>query len=60
MNDCDTEESDSGGVFVQSLSKKRKGFGRMRDVAKKIRVQSHEQGSVSKCKKKCFDKIPFE
>lgn len=58
MNDSGGEESD--GVFVPSSSKKRKGFGRMRDVAKKIRLQSHEQGSDCKCRKRCFDNIPFE
>lgn len=53
-------ESTDDGVVVEKTSKKRKLFGRMHDISKKIKVQSHEQGADCKCRKKCFENIPLE
>lgn len=50
---------DDVGVKVEQKTKKRKVTGRMRDAAKKIRVQSHEAGSDCKCRSKCFEVIPL-
>lgn len=38
-------------------SRKRKSFGRLRDVQKKLKLQSHERGEACNCSKKCFDSI---
>jgi hypothetical protein len=58
---CNMSESDiSDDGVVEKTSKKRKGIGRLRDVLKKMRVQSHEPGADCKCKMKCFEKIPLE
>lgn len=54
--------SDSEGecepVTIKSESKKRKIYGRMREVMKKVRLQSHEVGENCNCKKKCFENVP--
>lgn len=43
---------------MEERTKKRKRFGRITDVAKKLRVQSHEIGLDCRCKRfKCFSKI---
>ncbi|XP_022207917.1 uncharacterized protein LOC111064490 [Nilaparvata lugens] len=41
--------------FCDIKTKKRKVKGRLNDVAKKIRMQSHEAGSSCKCRNNCFD-----
>lgn len=44
--------------LAEEFPVKQKGLGRLRDVAKKLRVQSHELGSDCKCKRlKCFEQI---
>lgn len=55
----ESEISDDG-VVTEKTSKKRKGFGRLRDVLKKVRVQSHEPGADCKCRMKCFERISLE
>lgn len=42
----------------EGQGKERKKFGRMIDVAKKIRLQSHETRADCKCKRlKCFENV---
>ncbi|CAH1964672.1 unnamed protein product [Acanthoscelides obtectus] len=59
-----TENNSSGNesevVSRQNESKKRKKYGRMRDVMKKIRLQSHEVGANCNCRKQCFQNVPEE
>ncbi|CAH2019691.1 unnamed protein product [Acanthoscelides obtectus] len=59
-----TENNSSGNesevVSRQNESKKRKKYGRMRDVMKKIRLQSHEVGANCNCPKQCFQNVPEE
>lgn len=55
MSDRDSDEDE----YLSNTTKKRKQFGRVRDVAKKIRVQSHEPGKDCKCRQKCFERIPL-
>lgn len=43
---------------LKSSSKKRKSFGRMKDVQKKLKLQSHETGEPCTCKNNCFDSVP--
>ena len=51
-----SENSDQVNTSV-STSKKRKKLGRICDVNKKLRLQSHEQGDPCNCKKRYFQKI---
>lgn len=47
--------------LVGSSTKKRKVTGRLSEVNKKLRLQSHEQGPDCRCKRfKCFSIIPIE
>ncbi|XP_071050843.1 uncharacterized protein [Onthophagus taurus] len=41
-------------------TKKRKKFGRLHEVRKKLRLQSHEMGPDCKCRKKCFETLKEE
>lgn len=42
----------------EEFTMKRKGLGRLKDVAKKLKVQSHEPGRDCKCKRlQCFQNI---
>lgn len=51
-----SEEDES--VSRPPSSKKRKSFGRMTDVGKKLRLSSHETGEDCHCKKlKCFQNV---
>lgn len=48
-------------VNMNQSTKKRKLYGRMSDVNKKIRLQSHETGPNCYCKRyKCFEKVNEE
>lgn len=58
LSEIETSDDDIGLALVKQ-TKKRKVMGRMRDTAKKIRLQSHEAGSDCKCRSKCFDVIPL-
>ena len=40
------------------LTKKRKNYGRLKDVGKKLKLQSHETGPPCDCQRKCFDRVP--
>ncbi|RZF38967.1 hypothetical protein LSTR_LSTR003710 [Laodelphax striatellus] len=55
----ETSDEDNIGVVLEKKTKKRKVTGRLRDVAKKLRVQGHEAGGDCRCKSKCFDVIPL-
>lgn len=49
------EISDNEVLLSSSSSRKRKSYGRMKDVAKKLRLSTHETGADCKCLKlKCF------
>lgn len=41
----------------EKKTRKRKVHGRMRDVAKKLKIQSHEAGAACNCRFKCFEKV---
>lgn len=63
MMDCDDgsgEESECGvSVYSDKKVKKRKSHGRMTDVSKKLRLQSHFPGPDCQCKRlKCFENVP--
>lgn len=45
---------------MEPTSKKRKSYGRIRDVKKKMSVQSHEMGPDCNCLKKCFDVVLYD
>lgn len=48
-------------VITHVQGKKRKRYGRITDVSKKLNLQSHETGSDCRCKRlKCFDKVPAD
>ena len=48
-------------VNLKQPTKKRKLYGRMSDVKKKIRLQSHETGLNCDCKRyKCFEVVNEE
>lgn len=52
------EISDNEVLLSSSSSRKRKSYGRMKDVAKKLRLSTHETGADCKCLKlKCFENI---
>lgn len=53
-------DSDCEKVAYQNRGKKRQKYGRMREVMKKIKLQSHEFGESCSCKQKCFEKLPLE
>lgn len=53
----DNDDLDEPCKNVKS-SKKRKSFGRLTDVKKKMKLQSHEIGEPCSCKKKCFECVP--
>lgn len=54
-----SEEEDT--VIRPPSSKKRKSFGRMTDVGKKLRLSSHETGLDCHCQKlKCFESVTPE
>lgn len=55
-------EDDFNQCHSKSMqSKKRKSFGRMQDVAKKIRLCTHEIGADCKCLRlECFKEITLE
>lgn len=56
----DTNENKSVSP-VEEVLLKNKGLGRLRDVAKRLRVQSHEPGPNCNCKRlKCFETISQE
>lgn len=56
MSDSDIV-SDSE-VTIERKTKKRKAYGKMEDVMKKIRLSSYETGKDCNCKRlKCFDEI---
>lgn len=61
-SDLESESSDGNDeVLVSKTSKKRKSYGRMRDVMKKIRLNSHITGDDCKCNRlKCFDNVKLE
>ncbi|KAJ8887265.1 hypothetical protein PR048_013480 [Dryococelus australis] len=42
------------------VKKKRKSYGSMSEVPKKIRLTSHEMGDDCKCQLKCFEVVPNE
>lgn len=56
---ADTGECSSDELTCASgeNSKKRKRFGRMSDVMKRLKLQSHETGEPCKCARNCFDII---
>lgn len=57
----ESDLSDCEGVQVMSSTKKRPKHGRLTDVNKKIRLQSHEIGRECDCKRlQCAKKIPAE
>lgn len=57
----DEESSDvSEEVFADKKTKKRKLHGRMAEVAKKIKLASHEPGSPCRCRMRCYQKITKE
>ncbi|XP_022204396.1 uncharacterized protein LOC111049285 [Nilaparvata lugens] len=58
LSEFETSDEDIG-VVLEKKTKKRKVTGRLRDVAKRLRVQSHEAGSDCKCRGKCFEVIPL-
>ena len=47
-------------LVMEGKTKKRKSHGRMRDVRKKIKLQSHEMGDDCKSKKNCFQSVNAE
>lgn len=51
-----SDNSENETISLQK-SRKRKSFGRMREVSKKLNLQSHITGDDCKCKKKCFNKV---
>lgn len=54
-------EEDEKSYCVEGEGKKRKKFGRVREVSKKINLQSHVTGENCHCKRlKCFDNVPIE
>lgn len=61
MGDNQLEDSlseiDQEPEMSKALCKKRKSYGRLKDVGKKLRAQSHEQGNPCNCKMKCFENI---
>lgn len=49
-----------GAGLVSRTSKKRKRYGRMKDVMKKIKLNSHTTGDERKCQRlKCFENVPL-
>lgn len=52
----ESDSLDEPSISVKS-SKKRKSFGRMKDVKKKMKLQSHEIGEPCSCTKKCFESL---
>lgn len=59
-NDSSGNNSECEQLRVTSESKKRKSYGRMSEVMKRIRLQSHELGKNCNCRKKCFENVPEE
>ncbi|KAK9889649.1 hypothetical protein WA026_007025 [Henosepilachna vigintioctopunctata] len=56
-----SSQDDKDGVNLKQSTKKRKLYGRMSDVNKKIRLQSHETGRNCNCKRyKCFQVVNEE
>lgn len=62
MEVCNDHDSDgSGEAVVETKTKKRAVHGRIKDVNKKLRLQSHEIGAECSCKRfHCSAKIPVE
>lgn len=64
MNNSETVVSSSDELSKPSegsSTKKKKSFGRMRDVMKKMRATTFESGENCKCKiLKCFQKVSYE
>lgn len=54
------EQDDERNYFIEGEGKKRKKYGRLRDVNKKLNLQSHVTGENCQCKRlKCFDNVPL-
>jgi hypothetical protein len=52
---------DSGDELKsENHSKKRKSFGRLKDVSKKMNLMSHAAGPDCSCRLKCFEIVPKE
>lgn len=57
-NDCNGSDSASEELIAKNEAKKRKKHGRMREVMKKVRLQSHELGENCNCQKSVFKMCP--
>lgn len=54
------DQDDERSYCVQGQGKKRKHWGRLRAVNKKLKLQSHETGENCHCKRlKCFENVPL-
>lgn len=58
----EVEDSDEAHIHaVKGRTRKRKTYGRLTDVSKKLNLQSHETGENCNCKRfRCFDNVPPE
>lgn len=58
MDEDSSDESEE--VFADKKTKKRKSHGRMAEVAKKIKLSSHEPGPPCRCRMQCCQKMTKE